>query len=300
MTAASGSFQTEGWPNSYTRRNFQCEWFIQLPDTSAAIEFTIDESAFGINGRPPCTTDHIEFFDGTSTNAASLEKICGLPHFYESDTLPIITTTSSRARVVFTGSDRTRSATRVGVKVDYVLVPPVTTLSPNTTSTHPSDTTAAPTTARTAATTEVTVAAPTDDSLCGGVLTKRSGSFQTPGWPTGYPQDNFQCQWTINVNDPGYVIQFTIDQSHYGINGRSPCRSDNIEFFDGLFTSDPSLQKLCQFMNPGPFTTSSSQAFVLFTGTVNENRPASRVGVRVEYSLQDKGELNSVWSLNIG
>ena len=123
LTAASGSFQTEGWPNSYPRRNFQCEWFIQLPNSRATIEFTIDESAFGINGRPPCTRDHIEFFDGTTTNAASLEKICGLPHFYESDTLPIITTTSSSARVVFTGSDRPRSSSRVGVKVDYLTIP---------------------------------------------------------------------------------------------------------------------------------------------------------------------------------
>ena len=125
LTAASGSFQTEGWPNSYPRRNFQCEWLIQLPNSRATIEFTIDESAFGINGRHPCTRDHIEFFDGTSNNAASLEKICGLDHFYESDTLPIITTTSSRARVMFTGSTAQRSSSRVGVKVNYVTMPPL-------------------------------------------------------------------------------------------------------------------------------------------------------------------------------
>ena len=119
LTAASGSFQTEGYPDSYRFENFECEWTIELPDTRATIEFTIDESAFGINGRPPCTTDHIEFFDGTTTNAASLEKICGLADFYQSDTLPTITTTSSRARVVFTGSDRTRPVSRVGVRVTY-------------------------------------------------------------------------------------------------------------------------------------------------------------------------------------
>ena len=120
LTALTGSFQTPGWPNSYPRHNLQCEWIITVPGTpSISIEFTIDDSAFGINGRPPCTRDHIEFFDGTSTNAASLEKICGLADFYESNTLPIITTTSSSARVVFTGSDRPRSSSRVGVKVDY-------------------------------------------------------------------------------------------------------------------------------------------------------------------------------------
>ena len=118
FTSSTGSFTSPGYPVSYPD-NVECEWTIELPDTRATIEFTIDESAFGINGRPPCTTDHIEFFDGTTTNAASLEKICGLADFYQSDTLPTITTTSSRARVVFTGSDRPRSSSRVGVKVDY-------------------------------------------------------------------------------------------------------------------------------------------------------------------------------------
>ena len=94
-------------------------WIILLPDSGATIEFNIDESEFGINGRPPCTNDHIEFFDGTGSNAASLEKICGLTSM-DTVTLTPITTNSSRARVVFTGSaNPNRSNTRVGVKVNY-------------------------------------------------------------------------------------------------------------------------------------------------------------------------------------
>ena len=124
LTAASGSFQTPDWPTSYPFENFQCEWFIELPNSAATIEFTIDDSAFGIKGRPPsCPTDHIEFFDGNSSNADSLNMICGLPSSY--NTLPITTTTSSVARVVFTGSDNSRPSSRVGVKVDYVTVPPI-------------------------------------------------------------------------------------------------------------------------------------------------------------------------------
>ena len=116
MTAASGSFQTPGWPTNYPLENFQCEWIIDTP-CAESIEFTVDDSAFGINGRHPCTTDHIEFFDGTGGNADSLLKLCGLAKF--STFVPIITTTSSQARVVFTGSTRIRPASRVGVKVDY-------------------------------------------------------------------------------------------------------------------------------------------------------------------------------------
>ena len=125
LTAASGSFQTEGWPSAYRRENFQCEWTIDLPSRDATIQFTIDQSAFGILGNPSsCTSDHIQFFDGTGNSANSLQKICGLLKFYE-DGMPIITTTSSTARVVFTGSNRRRPLSRVGVKVDYISILPI-------------------------------------------------------------------------------------------------------------------------------------------------------------------------------
>ena len=115
LTAASGSFQTPGWPTSYPLENFQCEWIIDTP-CAESIEFTVDDSAFGINGRNPCSTDHIEFFDGTGGNAGSLLKLCGHKNFYD---FASINTTSSQARVVFTGSSQVRPASRVGVKVDY-------------------------------------------------------------------------------------------------------------------------------------------------------------------------------------
>ena len=116
LTAASGSFQTPGWPNSYPQENFQCVWIIDVAGAES-IEFNIDDSAFGINGRPPCTRDHIEFFDGTGSNAASLRKTCGNP---ARANLTSFTTSSSSARVVFTGSaNRHRPASRVGVRVTY-------------------------------------------------------------------------------------------------------------------------------------------------------------------------------------
>ena len=114
LTAASGSFQTPGWPTSYPQENFQCEWIIELPSSASRIQFTVDDSAFGINGRAPCTNDRIQFFDG---NGNSLEMVCGARRLYN---FPPITTTSSRARVVFTGSENpSRPRSRVGVRVTY-------------------------------------------------------------------------------------------------------------------------------------------------------------------------------------
>ena len=121
LTAASGSFQTPGWPNSYPQEYFQCVWIIDVAGAES-IELNIDDSAFGINGRPPCARDHIEFFDGTGSNAASLGKFCGLIRF-ETVTLTPIATNSSRVGVVFTGTANPhRPASRVGVRVTYTTV----------------------------------------------------------------------------------------------------------------------------------------------------------------------------------
>ena len=124
LTAASGIFSSPGYPNGYPEDAVECEWIIEIPNTRGTIEFTFD-LPFGITGNPnenpPCTTDHIEFFDGTGSNAASLDKICGLRSFFPQG-LPSIVTSSSRAKVVFTGSDGPRPTSRVGVRVTYKTV----------------------------------------------------------------------------------------------------------------------------------------------------------------------------------
>ena len=116
-----------------------------------------------------------------------------------------------------------------------------------------------------------------------------SGGFSTPGWPANYPMDDFECEWIIELPNTGAQIQFTIDDSAYGINGRDPCPSDYIEFYDGTDGNAVSMHKLCKFMNPGPFTTSSSRARVVFAGSNRRTRPSSRVGVHVMYDTMATG-----------
>ena len=118
LTGASGSFETNGWPNSYPHGNFQCEWTIQAPQTATRIYFYFDGAAFGINGQDPCTNDHIEFFDGIGGNAPSIRKICGGRDSFVN--LPTILMSSTQARVVFTGSGEPRPIDRFGVKVYYI------------------------------------------------------------------------------------------------------------------------------------------------------------------------------------
>ena len=118
---------------------------------------------------------------------------------------------------------------------------------------------------------------------CGGRLTAASGNFQSPGWPTAYPQENLRCEWIIDIPDDDAVIEFTIDDSAFGINGKPPCTNDYIEFFDGVETTSASIDKTCRYRIPPPLRTTSSVARVVFVGSINPNRPARRVGVRVTY-----------------
>ena len=117
FTAASGSFNTPGWPTAYPKKNFECVWTINLPNPDATVLLTIDETAYGIHGRKPCPTDHIQFFDGMDEHDPLMHKLC---KFNVPDSP--IQTSSSQARVVFTGSSLKRMQSRVGVRVTYSTV----------------------------------------------------------------------------------------------------------------------------------------------------------------------------------
>ena len=115
LEATNSSFQTPGWPDRYPQAYFICEWTISVPNSNTLI-FEVDSSAYGINGRPPCKRDHIEFFDGLESDSHSLGRFCKLqvPE-------PIIVTTGV-ARIVFEGQRNPyRPVSRKGVKVDYTI-----------------------------------------------------------------------------------------------------------------------------------------------------------------------------------
>ena len=115
LIGSAGFFKTPGWPISYPSEEFECEWEIQIPDSEASIQFSI-ESPYGILGSGDCPTDYIQFFDGTEDDAASLGKHCFLivPDPF--------TTSGSTARIKFYSTGRPRPSSRNGVKVTYTSV----------------------------------------------------------------------------------------------------------------------------------------------------------------------------------
>ena len=120
---------------------------------------------------------------------------------------------------------------------------------------------------------------------CGGELSGINGSFQTPGWPDGYPQEDFICEWRINTSVANNIT-FEIDSSAYGISGRPPCPQDYIEFFDVVGIENQSLGRFCKLQVPEPITVSTGAAQVVFKGTLNPGRPKNRKGVRVLYVIR--------------
>ena len=121
---------------------------------------------------------------------------------------------------------------------------------------------------------------------CGGMFTENEGSFQTPGWPENYPQEDFTCEWRVTASDPTSHVEFTVDSSHYGINGRPPCTRDYLQFYNGLDNSDPIGEKYCHVHPPvNTIRSAGPEANVVFQGLANRWRPASRVGVKVNYRI---------------
>ena len=53
LNTASGSFQSPYWPETYPS-NVDCQWMIELPDTSKLVEIKCEDERYGIAGTYPC------------------------------------------------------------------------------------------------------------------------------------------------------------------------------------------------------------------------------------------------------
>lgn len=121
----SGSFSSQNWPETYPV-NVDCEWTIELPNTSKIIEITFDHSVFGLAGRMPnCSKDWIKVYDGHSYEDDSWGPLCS---FWKPDP---IKTTSHRAMVVF-HAGRRHNKSRKGFRLIFSSVDGPTTEPPFT------------------------------------------------------------------------------------------------------------------------------------------------------------------------
>ena len=123
---------------------------------------------------------------------------------------------------------------------------------------------------------------------CGGRLSGTGGHFHSPGWPVDYPQLDFRCIWFVGNIPDERSIAFVVNDTAFGINDRSPCSREYIEFFDTADASGRSVGKYCSLEPPEAVVIQSSGVRIVFQGRVDQNRRPVYVGVSVTYTLLGK------------
>ena len=109
-------FQTLNWPQTYPV-NVDCEWNIEIPDTTKVIEISFDSTVFGIAGSlPDCPKDWVKVYDGHEVSeTSSWGPYC---HYRIPDT---IKTMSHRAKVHFHAGPA-HNPSRRGFRASFVSV----------------------------------------------------------------------------------------------------------------------------------------------------------------------------------
>ncbi|KAM9188453.1 scavenger receptor cysteine-rich domain-containing protein DMBT1-like [Mergus octosetaceus] len=108
--------------------------------------------------------------------------------------------------------------------------------------------------------------------FCGGLLSRSSGTIQSPLYPSDYP-DNANCLWEIQV-----MNNFRIALTFRSIQLEGGCQNDYIEIYDGPPNTSPLLQRICSGYNVA-YTSSSNLMTIRFH---SDSRYSSR-GFYAEY-----------------
>ena len=117
LNTDSGSFQTPNWPETYPN-SVECQWTIELPDSSNLVELKCDHQPFGIAGDlPACDRDYLKIYDGHSTQNTSHGPFC---HFTPPDTIKM---SSNKAMAVFRAGS-SHSPSRKGFRCTFQSLPP--------------------------------------------------------------------------------------------------------------------------------------------------------------------------------
>ena len=112
LTAASGSFQSPNWPQTYPV-NIDCTWTIILPDSSKRIEINF-RTPFGIAGSLPTCKDKLHIYDENTGDQYG-------PYCYFTVPNPPVMS-SNKARVEFNAGP-SHNPSRVGFRASYRSVP---------------------------------------------------------------------------------------------------------------------------------------------------------------------------------
>ena len=131
--------------------------------------------------------------------------------------------------------------------------------------------------------------------FCNERFTTVNGSFHTPSWPEYYPQNNFNCDWTIDLSGSSEVLSenalivFTINSTAFGIS--SNCSVEYIEFFDGIYSNSSSLGRYCGHNAPPVIAVPGLQARVTFHARTDHD--SGLQGVGVSYATEQSSKFHN-------
>ncbi|XP_025105249.1 cubilin-like isoform X2 [Pomacea canaliculata] len=218
--------QSLGYPlgrNTYDN-NVNCEWLLQASNENYVVY--VNFTFVDIEGSSSsCPSDYVQLFDGSSSSALSLGKLCGSKSrdFYSS------------GQSVFIMFHSDGSVTRGGFRLNYyevfswsVPTKPASGCSRNT-----------------------------------QMPTALLSSVETLQYPTNYLNypENADCGWLLKTNDDDYVVHvtFTYVNTEYSYT----CSFDYIEIFDGSSEYANSLGTLCGTTSRD-FYSSGQSVFIKF------------------------------------
>ncbi|XP_062436363.1 deleted in malignant brain tumors 1 protein-like [Rhea pennata] len=248
---SSGSFQSPNYPSAYPN-NAHCVWRIRSWQANYRVNLIfLDVELEGSS----CQYDAIEVYDSRLPGGPLLGTVCSNNHHE-------FLSSGNELAVLFRSDG---SVTRKGFRASYYSIPPNTTPDSGLTSSPPAGSLSS-----------TSLMPPTSGFFsCGGLLWDSSGSFQSPNYPSAYP-NNAHCVWRIRSWQANYRVNLIfLDVELEG----SSCQYDAIEVYDGRLPGGPLLGTVCS-NNHHEFLSSGNELAVLF----RSDGSVTRKGFRAFYN----------------
>uniref|UniRef100_A0A665V841 Cubilin n=1 Tax=Echeneis naucrates TaxID=173247 RepID=A0A665V841_ECHNA len=301
MTTASGGFSSPNYPLPY-HPNAECYWNIR---TSQGSQLMLSFPDFHLESSYSCAYDYLAVYDGDSSNAPELAKLCGteVPGVINASSNQLfvklrtdssistggfVASYTSKCRDVLISGQFSGVVESLNFPNNYpdnsYCIWTIQALGGNTINYtftafqleasssclfdylklyNGPDTQApmigtfcgnGPPPANSTTGSSLTIVFRSDSSVpqpgfqmmwyqngCGAELSAPSGSFNSPGYPSKYP-DNRECVWYITTS-PGSSITLTIHE--FDVEFHQDCNYDVLEVYGGPDLSAPQLAKLC-------------------------------------------------------
>jgi len=134
---------------------------------------------------------------------------------------------------------------------------------------------------------------------CGGLLTRESGSIESPDFPNSY-SSNMNCEWKIRVSAGSAIILYITDID-IEVPANGLCNFDYLEIFDGANDDALSYGRFCNNMggvNKNVFTSSSNSMFLRFVSDATINHGGFKLNYRTECNRTLTGRYGVIESPN--